>query len=64
MNEISYSCQLEGDGCEKYQENVQEKVKSTEKKYLWSKPQLTHPLNPQPPASMPNKTYRLRFKGL
>ena len=35
MYEISYSCQLEGDGCEKYQENVQEKVKSTEKKYLW-----------------------------
>ena len=32
MNKISYSCQLEGDGCEKYQENVQDKVKSTEKK--------------------------------
>ncbi len=27
-----FSCQLEGDGCEKCQENVQEQVKSTEKK--------------------------------
>ncbi len=35
MNEISYSCQLEGDGCEKYQENVQEKSNLLRKKNLW-----------------------------